>query len=161
VPRSRTRLGSIAVATGLFSAPLLAQGQQDDADAAAVRRVIEAVAEFSSARNLGAMDTLYAPEGGVHIIEGAGVNHGWQDYRDNHLGRELAEFRTFHLRHYAIEPVVRGDIAWTSFRYETMIETAENRIELEGRGTAVLENRAGRWVIVHQHTSGRRKQPGS
>ncbi|HWP36803.1 MAG TPA: nuclear transport factor 2 family protein [Gemmatimonadales bacterium] len=148
---------SVAVLAGLAGYARLVAGQTPDQDA--VRQVIEAIAEFSQAKNLAAMDTLYAPGGGVHIIEGAGVNHGWVDYRDNHLGRELAEFQNFKYRHYAIEPTVRGTVAWTSFRYELAMDTQNGHVEVEGRGTAVLEKRDGRWVIVHQHTSGRRKQP--
>ncbi|MBI3981295.1 MAG: nuclear transport factor 2 family protein [Gemmatimonadetes bacterium] len=147
---------AVAALAGLAGYPQPLAGQTPDQDA--VRRVIEAVAEFSQAKNLAAMDTLFAPGGGVDIIEGAGVNHGWVDYRDNHLGRELAEFQNFQYRHYAIEPTVRGNVAWTSFRYDMAVDTPNGHIETEGRGTAVLERRDGRWVIVHQHTSGRRKQ---
>ena len=130
-------------------------------DTAAVRRVVEALAQFSQAKNLSAVDTLYAPGRGVHIIEGAGINHGWEDYRDHHLKPELEELQNFQYRYYAIEPVVHGDVAWASFRYELAADTPRGHVESEGRGTAVLEKRAGRWVIVHLHTSGRRKAGGS
>jgi ketosteroid isomerase-like protein len=132
-------------------------GQAQDAERAAVRQVIEAVAAFEQAKNLPAMDTLFAPEQGVHIIEGAGVNHGWVDYRDNHIGPELEAFENFEYRYYAVEPQVRGDVAWASFRYELGADTQRGRLEFEGRGTAVLEKREGRWLIVHLHTSGRRR----
>jgi ketosteroid isomerase-like protein len=122
--------------------------------------VVEAVAAFSQAKNLSAMDTLFAPEGGVHIIEGAGVNHGWADYRDNHLGPELESFENFEYRFYAVEPTVRGNVAWTSLRYDLAVDTERGHIDREGRGTAVLEKRDGRWLIVHLHTSGRAKREG-
>jgi hypothetical protein len=100
---------------------------------------------------------LFAQDGWVHVIEGAGVNHGWADYRDHHLGPELTEFQNFRYRFFAIEPQVRGAVAWTPFRYELSADTPRGHVELEGRGTAVLEMRDARWVIVHLHTSGRRK----
>ena len=137
-------------------APSRALPAQDD-EAAAVRRVLEAVAEYSQAKNVAAMDTLFAPGRGVHIIEGAGVNHGWADYRDHHLAPELAEFENFTYRFFAIEPQVRGPLAWTAFRYELGADTPRGRAEIEGRGTAVMEKRGARWLIVHLHTSGRRK----
>jgi len=152
-----TRVQLASVTACAITATALAAQTPATADTAAIRRVIAAVAEFSQAKNLAAMDTLFAPGGGVHIIEGAGVNHGWADYRDNHLGRELAQFQNFQIRRFAIEPVVRGNVAWASFRYEMSVDTPQGHIESEGRGTAVLEKREGRWVIVHQHTSGRRK----
>lgn len=79
-----------------------------------MQRVLEAYAGFVQAKNLVGADTLFAPGESVHIIEGAGVNHGWADYRDNHLGRELPELTNF--RYFAIEPQVRGDVAWAPFR---------------------------------------------
>ena len=140
-----------------FMAPV-AHAQTSDEDA--IRQVIEAVAAYSQAKNLDAMDTLFAPERGIHIIEGAGVNHGWVDYRDNHLGPELERFENFRLRYYGVEPQVRGDVAWGSFRYDLSLDMPSGHRESEGRGTAVLEKRDGRWLIVHLHTSGRRRPAG-
>jgi ketosteroid isomerase-like protein len=61
---------------------------------------------------------------------------------------------------FAVEPHVRGDVAWAALRYELTVDEAQGRTEIEGRGTAVLERRGNRWQIVQLHTSGRRKQPG-
>ena len=102
-----------------------------DPEVEAVRAVVSALASYSQAGDFTGLDSLYASGRGVHIIEGAGVNHGWVDYRDHHLKPELAEFKNFSYRYFAIEPQVRG--------------------------TAVLEKRDGRWLVVHTHTSGRRK----
>ena len=140
----------------VVAVPPMVQAQTSDVDA--IRRVIEAVAEYSQASNLDAIDTLFAPERGIHIIEGAGVNHGWADYRDNHLGPELEMFENFEYRFYSVEPQVRGDVAWSSFRYDLAVDTQRGHLEREGRGTAVLERRDGRWLIVHLHTSGRAKR---
>ena len=150
---------------GVFLSVLVAgfaakDGQAQDAEREAVRHVVEAVAAFAQDKNLAALDTLFAPEQGVHIIEGAGVNHGWVDYRDNHLGPELEAFENFEYRYYAVEPQVRGNVAWASFRYELAADTQRGHVESEGRGTAVLEKREGRWLIAHLHTSGRRRQGG-
>ncbi len=130
-----------------------------DPDVEAVEQVLTAFAAFSQAKNVAGMDTLFAPDEWVHIIEGAGVNHGWADYRDHHLVPELGEMENFRYRYFAIEPQVRGATAWTPFRYELSADTERGHAEIEGRGTAVLEKRDGRWVIVHLHTSGRRKRP--
>lgn len=139
----------------IASRPAQAQNQE----IAAVRALLEASAVASQAKNLRALDTLYAPDAWVQVIEGAGVNRGWVDYRDHHLGPELAEFQNFSYRYLEIEPQVRGDVAWAPFRYEMSVDTQRGHVEAEGRGTAVLEKRNGRWLIVHLHTSGRRKAP--
>ena len=138
--------------------PSVVLAQNDDESA--VVKVLLAIAQYSQEGNLGAMDTLYASGGGVHIIEGAGVNHGWEDYRDNHLAPELEGFENFQYRYFSIEPEVRGDVAWTAFRYDLSVDTSRGHTEIEGRGTAVLEKTNGRWQIVHMHTSGRPKRDG-
>lgn len=137
-------------------APVLAPaayGQSDDA--AVVRRVVEAVAAHTRAKDLTGLDTLYAPDPWVRIIEGAGVNNGWVDYRDNHLKPEFAELGN--LRYFDVEPQVRGNVSWAAFRYDLAVDTPRGHVEVEGRGTAILEKRANRWLIVQLHTSGRQK----
>ena len=142
-------------------APVLASvASAQNNDAAAVRRVVGAVAALSQAKDLAALDTLHAPDPWVRIIEGAGVNNGWVDYRDHHLKPELAEFTNFRYRYFEIEPQVRGGMAWAPFRYELAVDTPQGHVEVEGRGTAILEKRGDRWLIVHLHTSGRRKGAG-
>jgi ketosteroid isomerase-like protein len=118
--------------------------------------VVEAVAASAQAKDLTGLDTLYAPDPWVRIIEGAGVNNGWRDYRDHHLAPELAAFENLHYRFFDVAPQVRGMVAWAPFRYDLAADTPTGHVEVEGRGTAVLERRNGRWLVVHLHTSGRR-----
>ena len=148
-------LAFLVLATSLYVCSADAQ----TADEAAVRRVIEAIAALSEAKDMAGLDTLYAADGWVQIIEGSGVNRGWGDYRDHHLKPELAEFQNFRYRYFEIEPQVRGGVAWAPFRYELAVDTQQGHVEAEGRGTAILERRGGRWLVVHVHTSGRRKAP--
>ncbi|MFQ5535989.1 MAG: YybH family protein [Gemmatimonadota bacterium] len=141
----------------VWSPHLRAQEAEENPDVQAVRQVVKSMAELAQAGDLDALGELYAPGRGVHIIEGAGVNHGWQDYREHHLEPELKEFENFSYKYYGIEPVVRGDVAWASFRYDLSADTPRGHAEVTGRGTAILERRDGRWKVVHIHTSGRRK----
>jgi len=122
-----------------------------------VAGVLTVFAALTQDKDVAGMDTLVAHDAWVRIIEGAGVNQGWADYRDHHLVPELAEFENFRYRYFAIEPQVRGAVAWAPFQYDLAADTPRGHVEVEGRGTAVLERRGGRWVIVHLHTSGRRK----
>jgi hypothetical protein len=122
-----------------------------------VAGVLTVFAALTQDKDVAGMDTLVAHDTWVRIIEGAGVNEGWADYRDHHLVPELAEFENFRYRYFAIEPQVRGTVAWAPFQYDLAADTPRGHVAVEGRGTAVLEYRNGRWVIVHLHTSGRRK----
>ncbi len=150
---SRATLLAAAIAV-VGAAPASAQGHDEHA----VRAVVEALASFSQAKNVAGLDTLYAPDAWVRIVEGAGVNRGWADYRDHHLAPELAEFTNFRYRYYELEPQIRGTVAWVAFRYELIADTPQGHVEVDGRGTAVLEKRGERWLVVHTHTSGRRRQ---
>jgi hypothetical protein len=157
----RTVRRSVLLTAVFFVASVSPSLGVQDSDTAAVRRVVEGFAEYSQAGNLAALDTLFGAGRGVHIIEGSGVNHGWIDYRDNHLKPELDSFRNFRYTYSAVEPVVRGNVAWAAFRYTLGADTPNGHVEAEGRGTMILEKQQGRWVIVHMHTSGRRVNPSS
>ena len=141
----------VLIASGIVSA----QEQNLDAEALEVRQFIERLATHMEAGDLMSVGEMYSPERGVHIIEGAGVNHGWEEYRDDHLEPELQAFQNLEYRYFAIEPQVRGNIAYAAFRYELSADTEDSQIDIEGRGTIILEKMDGQWKIVHIHTSGR------
>jgi ketosteroid isomerase-like protein len=130
---------------------------QDD-EVAKIQALMQHVAALKQAGDLEPLTDIYAPGPGVHIIEGAGVNHGWEEYRDHHLKPELEAFENFQYTIKSVEPQVRGDVAYTSFQYELSADTERGHIEIEGRGTAILEKMDGKWRIVHTHTSGRPKR---
>ena len=153
-----TRSGTWAAVAVIFlssvhGTPAAAQSATGDT----VAGVLTAFAARSQDKDVAGLDTLVAHDAWVRIIEGAGVNEGWADYRDHHLVPELAEFENFRYRYFAIEPQVRGAVAWAPFQYDLAADTPRGHVEVEGRGTAVFERRDGRWVLVHLHTSGRRK----
>ena len=151
----RTRVAVLLSASMALTSPVLAQNASD-AQADEVRAVIEAVNVGMQAGDWASLDTLFSPGRGLHIIEGAGVNHGWADYRDNHLAPELESFEDFSYRWFAIEPMIDGDASWAAFRYELSANTSSGAVNVEGRGTIVLQRRDDRWQVVHLHMSGRR-----
>lgn len=126
-------------------------------DTAEVRSFVEALDRAMEVGDIVGLDTMFAPDPWVEIIEGSGVNHGWVDYRDNHLKPELAEMKNLRYRFFEIRPQARGAVAWAPFRYELAADVADGHVEVEGRGTVILERRGTRWLVVQLHTSGRRK----
>ena len=125
---------------------------------AAVQRTIEALFHAVEQKDLAALDTLYAGER-LTVIEGAGINRGWADYRDHHLAPEMEEFAEFRYRPANIEVELHGNLAWAIFRYTLQAKMGERTLDMVGRGTAVLEQRGERWVIRHTHTSNRARRP--
>jgi len=154
----RRTVALAAVALAVPAGARTAAAQTAAADS--VTAVITAFAGLAQARDVAGLDALVAPDAWVRIIEGAGVDRGWASYRDHHLVPELAEFTNFQYRFFDVEPQIRGDVAWAPFQYELVADTPRGHAEVDGRGTAVMERRDGRWIIVHLHTSGRRRASG-
>ncbi len=134
------------------------QATQSTPAADGVRRTIEALFRAVEQKDLAALDTLYAGER-LTVVEGAGINRGWTDYRDHHLGPELKDFTEFRYRPADIEVEVHGNLAWAFFRYTLQAKVGERSIDNVGRGTAILEQRGTRWLVRHTHTSGRARRP--
>ena len=65
---------------------------------------------------LGNIDALFAPSA-IHIILDNMALHGWAEYRDDHLRPEMARFSDLRYAHTGIETSLRGNIAWTAFRW--------------------------------------------
>ncbi|MCC6430324.1 MAG: DUF4440 domain-containing protein, partial [Gemmatimonadaceae bacterium] len=108
--------------------------------------------------DLTALDSLYAGDS-LLVIEGAGMNRGWADYRDNHLAPELKEFRNFRYRPFEIEARVSGTLAWATYRYALSADVPDRKVDVVGRGTAILERRGDRWVVRLTQTASRARRP--
>ncbi len=155
------RLSLLAgIVTALLAiGPLRATAQRtSSADSARVVATIEAMFTATERGDMAALDTLYAGDS-LTIVEGAGINRSWADYRDHHLGPELKEFKNFQLRPFEIEVRVTGSTAWAMFRYTLRATMGERALDLVGRGTAILERRGDRWVVRHKQTGNRPRRP--
>lgn len=128
------------------------------ADAQRAAHTVQALFAAAERKDLAALDTLYAGDS-LLVIEGAGINRGWADYRDNHLGPELKDFANFKYRPFELEARVHGDIAWVVFRYALQADVGERKVDVVGRGTAILERRGTKWVVRLTNTSSRARRP--
>lgn len=128
------------------------------ADAQRVVRTMQALFAAAERNDMAALDTLYAGDS-LLVIEGAGINRGWKDYRDNHLGPELKEFKNFKYRPFEIEARVVGDVAWVTYRYAISADMGERKLDSVGRGTAILERRGAKWVVRLTQTGSRARRP--
>lgn len=128
-------------------------------DAALVGATVRALFAAIERGDLVALDSLYAGDSAT-IVEGAGINRGWTDYRDHHLGPELKEMTNFRYRPFEIEARTAGNLGWATFRYALSGKMGATALDLMGRGTAILERRGNRWVVRHTHTSYRARRAG-
>ncbi|HEY0931203.1 MAG TPA: nuclear transport factor 2 family protein [Gemmatimonas sp.] len=131
---------------------------QAPTEARKVEATIRAAFAAAERGDMAALDTLYAGDS-LTVFEGAGVNNGWTDYRDNHLGPELKEMKEFRYRPIAIQAHVSGNLAWATVQYALSAQMNGRSIDNFGRGTVILEKRGARWVVRHTHTASRARRP--
>lgn len=107
------------------------------------------------AKDLDKLATFYHPD--VTIYEGAGMNDGWADYRDRHLGPELKMFDNLEFGHSNRRVHMLGDRAAVAIsEYYIKAKMKDRLLDNIGRETLVLEKQTdGTWKIRHSHTSGR------
>ena len=133
--------------------------------AAAQSNTSEIVAFFNNydaafnARDLNLLAKLYHPD--VTIFEGSGINRGWADYRDNHLGPELKSFQNLQWAHSNLVIHLLGDsAAYVTADYMIKYQSGERAVDSGGIATHVLVKEQGQWKIRHSHTAARRRAPG-
>lgn len=155
----------MSIATAVVLVVVSAAGASHAAthdEAAHVREALMKNAAAFESGDMEALNKLWADDDSVLVFEQGHANHGWADYRDNHLAPELKELKNLK---YALSDVkvkmAGANSAWATFKYSLSAKLGERSIEAEGLGTAVLEKRAGRWQIVHWHTSAPRRAPAA
>ena len=115
-----------------------------------------------NAKDLERLASFYHPD--VTIYEGAGINNGWADYRDHHLGPELKAFQNLQFAHTDTKVTVHpgGQSAYATSRYTLKAKMGERDIDSEGLATYVLiKGSDGTWQIRHSHTSSRARRPAA
>jgi ketosteroid isomerase-like protein len=98
----------------------------------------------------------------VTIFEGGGVNHGWIDYRDRHLGPELKSFESLEFGHSNTKVTILpgGQSAYATSEYRIKAKMGDRILDSGGLETLLLVKGAdGAWKIRHSHTSSRPRRP--
>lgn len=145
-------------ATKLTNTPAAAP-QAASADAASVEAWLKGYDAAFMAKALDRLAAFYHPD--VTIYEGAGINNGWADYRDRHLGPELKAFENLEFGHSGTKVTVLpgGESAYAVSRYTIKAKMGERMLDNEGLETLLLIKTAEGWKIRHSHTSGRARRP--
>lgn len=134
----------------------MVSAQSRDADVIAFFKAYD---DAFNAKDLQKLATLYHPE--VTIFEGSGINRGWIDYRDNHLGPELKSFQDLQWSHSNIVVHMLGEsAAYVTADYAIRYKVGERAVDSGGIATHVLVKEQGAWKIRHSHTAARRRAPG-
>jgi len=149
--------------TKLTETPTTAQsGSQSQAtgDAAAIERWLAEYDVAFNAKDLDKLATFYHAD--VTIYEGGGVDNGWIDYRDRHLGPELKSFQNLQFGHSNTKVTVLpgGRSAYATSEYSIKAKMGDRDLDSRGLETLVLiKAEDGAWKIRHTHTSSRPRRP--
>ncbi len=126
-------------------------GEPPEADTTRVRKVLDAIALGFETGELSALDTIYHDS--VTVYEGGDAIIGWARYRDERLVPEIESLTDRHLRFEDVTIRLVGSTAWITCRYtRTAIRDGEDHAA-RGVATLIFRKLAGRWRLVHSHTS--------
>ena len=131
------------------------------AEQTAVTAWLQAFDRAFVAKDLDALASFYHSD--VTIFEGGGVNNGWADYRDHHIGPELKDMERLQFEHRNIVVHVLGaSTAYVTSEYVLKARVKDRDVDSGGLETLVLvKGPDGGWKIRHSHTSARRRPSGS
>lgn len=136
----------------------LARGHegQDPTRDAMFEEWLDSYDEAFNAKDLVRLATFYEPQ--VTIFEGGGVNRGWADYRDHHLGPELEGFEGLQFGHTQVRAfALSDDSAYVTSEYFLKTRYKGRDIDVIGLATLLLVKKDGQRRIRHSHTSSRRR----
>jgi ketosteroid isomerase-like protein len=145
-----------ASVTKLVTAASAETSQTADAGAASIEAWLKGYDAAFNAKDLERLAAFYHPD--VTIYEGGGINNGWADYRDRHLGPELKAFENLQFGHSNTKvTLLPGEqSAYATSEYSIKAKMGEREIDSRGLETLVLLKGAdGSWKIRHSHTSSR------
>jgi len=129
-------------------------------DAASVQAWLKAYDAAFNTKDIDKLATFYHPD--VTIYEGGGINNGWIDYRDRHLGPELKSFENLQFGHSNTKVIVLpgGQSAYATSEYSIKAKMGDRQLDSGGLETLVLvKSSDGTWKIRHSHTSSRARRP--
>ena len=132
-------------------------------DQAAVRDALMKSALSFEKNDIAMASQVWANDESLTVFESGHANYGWADYRDHHLVPEMGEMKNTRYAFSDIKIHLAGKTAWATFKYTISADVGETgktrHVDGGGLGTAVLEQRNGRWQIVHWHSSAPRRAP--
>src|SRR5712691_5997393 len=110
-----------------------------------IRAWLEQYETALNARDLDRLAHFYHPD--VTIYEGGGVNTGWADYRDHHLGPELGEMEGLRLTHANVQVQPLGSAAaYVISEYRLRARVRDQDVDATGLETLILvRGQDGRW----------------
>jgi len=151
--KNRFAIVTLGVSWALFASSATTPAQDEGS---AIKSWLSGYDAAFVVKDLDKLATFYHPE--VTIYEGGGINRGWADYRDHHLGPELDDFEDLQFAHSnTVVRMLGPDAAYAVSEYSLKARMGERQVDTGGLETLVLVKENGAWKIRHSHTSSRRR----
>jgi ketosteroid isomerase-like protein len=159
--RARTTIGttvrlaaSLACALAVGVAPSSARAT--DPAEQAVRALVPKIVRAWESLDIAKVDPYYAADADLTFFDIAPLQYAnWAEYR---AGVQKAFFEPNRSLKFTLKNDLRvhhrGSLAWVTFTFGADVVSKQGASShLDGRWTLVLEQRKGRWVVVHEHVS--------
>ena len=164
IRRMKSRIALLVVLTVFGLVTVIAYAATAPGDDEAMVRDALMKSALSFEKNDIAMATqVWVNDESLTVFESGHANYGWADYRDHHLVPEMGEMKNTKYGFTDIKIHVAGKTAWATLKYTISADVPDNgktrHVDGGGLGTTVLEQRDGRWQIVHWHSSAPRRAP--
>lgn len=145
-----TKAGTCSVCTMALKARAMTPTEKELVD------FIKAYDAAFVAKDLAKLATMYAPE--TIVYEGSGINRGWKNYSETHLGPELKAFENLEFAHTNVVPHVLGpNAAYVTADYMIKAKNGDRLLDSGGLATMVLSKDTTGWKIRHTSTAARRR----
>lgn len=122
-------------------------------DAAEVKAVLAAYKDGLEKLDVAQLTPHFTADS--QVFESTGVEGTFAHYLEHHIGPELAEFKEFSFRDYAVEVRIELPFAFTTetYIYRIVLKEDGRVFEKKGLATSVLKKTAEGWKIHVTHTS--------
>ncbi|MEK7858607.1 MAG: nuclear transport factor 2 family protein [Elusimicrobiota bacterium] len=142
------------LALGVAATAALAAASEE----AEVRKVLADYRTAMEERSVSKLAAVVSED--LLVLEGTHKNDGWADYRDNHIGPEMAEWKEFRVAGPRVSKLEVGSaLAYAVQEATYTIVDAHGAVVMLGAETVVLGKEAKGWKIRHLHLSGKRLSP--
>jgi ketosteroid isomerase-like protein len=151
-----TILFTLFLAAGSGAGAAEPQDAKADASKAAVLKTLEAYRTAMKEKSLEKLALAVHPD--LTIMEGVHLNTSWADYRDNHIGPEMKEWKEFRVEDPSVVSVTTaGDWAYAVTRATYTLVFPDKSMVIDSAETFVLVKKDGKWLIRHIHSSGKKR----
>jgi hypothetical protein len=153
--RRTQKLILLSVILIFFQAPVLLQAQ--DEDSAALIAIIDAIEKGWEQGDGTPFRKHYLDFEGARYVESGGQNEGLSDLVEHHVEPEGDALDDFELSLSNVETHIEGDFAWaiTDVDVKAFVKKDQRLIHNRGYETFLFRREAGKWKVIHTHSSSR------